>query len=89
MFWESHDPTSGNRQGFDVGSQYRSAIYATTDAQFKSATASKQRLTESKKFRRPITTEIRKGIKFYMAEDYHQQYVDKRNGVAACPIPGF
>ena len=81
-FWESHDPTQGMRQGGDVGTQYRSAIYTTTDAQQKAAEASKRTyqaaLTEA--HRATITTEIKDAPEFYYAEEYHQQYLAKNPG---------
>ncbi len=95
-FWEAHDPTQGMRQGNDVGTQYRSAIYTTTAAQMTQAMASKdafqERLTEAGLG--AITTEIREAPKFFYAEDYHQQYLAKNpNGYCglggtgvSCPI---
>jgi peptide-methionine (S)-S-oxide reductase len=96
VFWESHDPTQGMRQGGDVGTQYRSAIYTEGDAQLRAAEASRAsyaaRLREAG-FGDP-TTEIRQAPPFFYAEDYHQQYLDKNpdgycglggTGVA-CPI---
>jgi peptide-methionine (S)-S-oxide reductase len=81
-FWESHDPTQGMRQGNDVGTQYRSVIHTTTDAQTRLALASKEvyekRLAE--KGHGPITTEIVEAPAFYFAEDYHQQYLAKNPG---------
>ncbi len=85
IFWENHDPTQVNRQGPDVGDQYRTAIFYTTDAQKQLAEASKTNLSEAKKFRRPIATEITPASTFWMAEDYHQQYLEKR-GLASCHI---
>jgi peptide-methionine (S)-S-oxide reductase len=81
-FWESHDPTQGMRQGGDIGTQYRSAIYYTTDAQKKAAEASRQRYQEAltKANRGTITTEIRDAPDFYYAEEYHQQYLAKNPG---------
>ncbi len=82
IFWEQHDPTQGNRQGNDIGSQYRSAIFTTTDAQLtvarQSAEAFQQALTQAGKG--TITTEIRPLDVFYYAEAYHQQYLDKNPG---------
>lgn len=78
-FWESHDPTQGMRQGNDVGTQYRSAIFATTPEQLTAAEASKeayQRVLSANGYG-PITTEIRAAPEFYFAEDYHQQYLAK------------
>ncbi|HPG88581.1 MAG TPA: peptide-methionine (S)-S-oxide reductase MsrA [Hyphomicrobium sp.] len=78
-FWEAHDPTQGFRQGNDVGTQYRSAIYTTTDAQLAAALASRdayQRDLAARGFD-AITTEIRPAPPFYFAEEYHQQYLAK------------
>jgi peptide-methionine (S)-S-oxide reductase len=82
IFWESHDPTQGMRQGNDVGSQYRSAIYATSPAQLAAAKASAQTYGEALKAKGygPITTEIAEAPPFYFAEDYHQQYLAKNPG---------
>ncbi len=82
IFWESHDPTQGMRQGNDVGTQYRSGIYATSPAQREAAQASRdafqKRLTEAGFGK--ITTEIVDAPAFYYAEDYHQQYLAKNPG---------
>ena len=83
VFWNSHDPTTLNRQGPDVGEQYRSAIFFLTPEQEAAARASKQALQESGKFKKPIVTEITPASKFYLAEDYHQQYFEKR-GISHC-----
>jgi peptide-methionine (S)-S-oxide reductase len=82
IFWENHDPTQGMRQGNDVGSQYRSAIYATSAAQLAAAKASAQAYGEELKKRGlgPITTEIEEAKPFYFAEAYHQQYLAKNPG---------
>lgn len=85
VFWENHDPTTLNRQGPDIGSQYRSAIFFHSPAQEAAARASKARLEAAKRFRRPIVTEIEPAATFYRAEDYHQQYLEKR-GLASCHI---
>jgi peptide-methionine (S)-S-oxide reductase len=85
VFWENHDPTTLNRQGPDVGSQYRSGIFYTNDEQKKQAEASKTALSASGKFRRPIVTEIVPAVTFYPAEEYHQQYLAKR-GLSHCAI---
>ncbi|OGL05614.1 MAG: peptide-methionine (S)-S-oxide reductase, partial [Candidatus Rokubacteria bacterium RIFCSPHIGHO2_02_FULL_69_13] len=77
VFWENHDPTQGMRQGNDVGTQYRSAIYCYGDTQRRAAEASRlayQQVLKAAGFG-PITTEIREAPKFYYAEDYHQQYL--------------
>ncbi len=79
-FWEIHDPTTPNRQGPDVGTQYRSAVFYHSDAQRKAAEAVQARLESSGKFRRPIVTEIVPAATFYRAEEYHQQYYDKHQG---------
>jgi len=78
-FWENHDPTQGMRQGNDVGTQYRSAIYTTTPEQHAAATASKEAYQQvlSASGYGPITTEIREAPEFYFAEGYHQQYLAK------------
>jgi peptide-methionine (S)-S-oxide reductase len=82
VFWESHDPTQGMRQGNDAGTQYRSAIYTYGDEQMKAALASKEMFQERLKAKGfgPITTEIRAAPEFYYAEDYHQQYLAKNPG---------
>lgn len=85
VFWSSHDPTTLNRQGPDVGTQYRSAIFTHGAEQEAAAAASKNTLEEAGRFRRPIVTEITAAPAFYMAEDYHQQYFEKR-GLASCRL---
>lgn len=85
VFWQNHDPTTRNRQGPDVGSQYRSVIFYHSPAQEASARASKEKLDKSGKFRRPIVTEIAPAPPFYKAEEYHQRYLEKR-GLATCHI---
>ncbi len=85
VFWECHDPTTPNRQGPDVGSQYRSAVFCHTPEQLTAAKASKLNLTQSNRFSRPIVTEITAASTFYRAEEYHQQYLDKR-GQSSCRI---
>ena len=88
-FWESHDPTQGMRQGGDIGTQYRSAIYTTTAAQHKIAEASRRSYQEAltKAHRGTITTEIRDAPEFYYAEEYHQQYLAK-NPNGYCGLGG-
>ena len=88
-FWESHDPTQGMRQGNDVGTQYRSGIYAFTPEQRKAAEASKAMYEKELKARRfdAITTEIVDAPPFYFAEDYHQQYLAK-NPAGYCGLGG-
>jgi peptide-methionine (S)-S-oxide reductase len=85
VFWENHDPTTPNRQGPDVGTQYRSAIFFHSAEQQAAAVASKQQLERSGRFKRPIVTEITPASAFYRAEEYHQQYLEKR-GQATCRI---
>ena len=89
VFWENHDPTQGMRQGNDVGSQYRSAIYWQTDAQREAALASHDRFQEALNQARlgQITTEIAQAGPFYYAEDYHQQYL-ARNPRGYCGLGG-
>ncbi len=84
-FWSNHDPTQLNRQGPDVGTQYRSAIFYHDDEQKAAAAASKEKLESSGRSGRPIVTEIIEAQEFYLAEDYHQQYLEKR-GLASCTI---
>ncbi len=83
VFWESHDPTTLNRQGPDFGSQYRSAIFFQDPSQESAAKASKEKLDLSGRFRQAIVTEITPAPTFYRAEEYHQQYLEKR-GLAHC-----
>lgn len=85
VFWEHHDPTQRNRQGADVGTQYRSVIFYHTPEQEAAARASKDELERSRRSRRPIVTEIAPAPAFYEAEEYHQQYLEKR-GLASCHI---
>jgi peptide-methionine (S)-S-oxide reductase len=89
VFWESHDPTQGMRQGNDVGTQYRSGIYVTSDAQREAAEASRERYQErlGSAGYDEITTEIVDAPEFYYAEDYHQQYLAK-NPNGYCGIGG-
>jgi peptide-methionine (S)-S-oxide reductase len=85
VFWSAHDPTQVNRQGPDVGTQYRSVIFYHTPEQEQAARASKAKLESSGRFRRPIATRIESAPAFYRAEDYHQQYLAKR-GMKHCHI---
>jgi peptide-methionine (S)-S-oxide reductase len=85
VFWEVHDPTQLNRQGPDVGTQYRSAIFFHSPAQEAAAKASKEKLEKAGTFKRPIATQIVPAAEFWRAEDYHQQYLEKR-GLAHCSI---
>ena len=84
-FWENHDPTTLNRQGPDVGEQYRSAIFFHTPEQQAAAAASKEKLEKSGKYNRPIVTQIQPASKFFRAEEYHQRYLEK-HGLAHCRI---
>ena len=85
VFWKSHDPTTLNRQGGDVGTQYRSVIFYTTPEQESVAIASKNRLEKSGILENPIVTEISAANKFFKAEEYHQQYF-KKHGISHCRI---
>lgn len=85
VFWKSHDPTTLNRQGPDVGSQYRSAIFFHYAGQEAAARASKDVLIKEGVFKRPIVTEITPASEFYRAEEYHQQYFEKQ-GIKSCHI---
>ncbi len=85
VFWQSHDPTQLNRQGPDLGRQYRSAIFFHTPEQREAAIASKMELAASERFSRPIVTEISSASTFWRAEEYHQQYLEKR-GQATCKL---
>jgi len=85
VFWKMHDPTQKNRQGVDIGLQYRSVIFYHTAEQKKKAEESKQKLEESEVFKKPIATQIEKASIFYPAEEYHQEYF-KKNGVTGCRI---
>ncbi len=81
VFWNIHDPTTLNRQGPDIGTQYRSAVFFHNPEQEAAATVSKQKLQSSGRYQRSIVTEITPALEFYRAEDYHQQYFEK------CGIP--
>jgi len=81
--WSVHDPTTKDRQGWDVGSQYRSAVFFTSEEQRRKATASVERIDASGRLRKRIVTEISEASEFHRAEEYHQQYVLK-GGRAAC-----
>ena len=83
VFWECHDPTTMNRQGPDRGTQYRSAIYFHSPEQEASSKLSKSKLDQSGRFGSPIVTEITPAPKYYIAEDYHQKYLEKR-GMGNC-----
>jgi len=85
VFWENHNPTTLNRQGPDIGTQYRSAIFFHSPEQEATARASKAALEKSGRYSRPIVTEITPAQEYYPAEDYHQQYLEKR-GLSTCHI---
>jgi len=85
VFWENHDPTQLNRQGPDWGTQYRSAIFFTSPEQQAAAQASKAALEDTHRFSRPVVTQIVPAVTFFEAEDYHQQYLEKK-GLASCHI---
>jgi peptide-methionine (S)-S-oxide reductase len=85
VLWDNHNPTTRNRQGWDIGSQYRSVIFTHTPEQDDAARRSVEQLEQSSRFRKPIVTEIVPFSEFYRAEDYHQQYLAKR-GQGACHI---
>lgn len=84
-FWDIHDPTQYNRQGPDVGSQYRSAIFYNSEAQREAAEHSRTALEKSGKYSQtPIVTDIKPATTFYKAEEYHQQYLEKRGIAGSC-----
>ncbi|MGZ5004488.1 MAG: peptide-methionine (S)-S-oxide reductase MsrA [Chthoniobacterales bacterium] len=85
VFWSNHNPTTLNRQGPDVGTQYRSVIFYYTPEQQAAGEQSKAEMDKSGKFRRPIVTQIEPAPKFYRGEEYHQRYLEKR-GLAHCSI---
>ena len=85
VFWKIHDPTTLNRQGPDVGTQYRSAIFYHNSDQREAAVVSKKKLEHSGFYKRAIVTEIVPAPKFYRAEEYHQRYLEKR-GQTSCHV---
>lgn len=85
VFWGNHDPTQVNRQGPDWGTQYRSAIFTHSPEQAAEAQASKEALQKAHRYSKPIATQIVPAVEFYPAEEYHQQYLEKR-GLASCHI---
>ena len=85
VFWENHDPTTPNRQGPDVGTQYRSVIFFHSPHQQAAAKISKEEIEKSGRYKRPIVTEITPAGEFWRAEEYHQQYLEKR-GLAHCHL---
>jgi len=86
VFWTCHDPTQRNRQGPDVGTQYRSAIFFHSPAQEQAARASVAALEQSQRFSKPIATEITAASTFFPAEEYHQRYLEK-HGMTSCSMP--
>ena len=84
VFWEAHDPTTMNRQGADVGTQYRSVIFYANESQKAAAEKSKQALAASGTYKDPIVTEIRPLTTFYKAEDYHQDYFNNNSNAPYC-----
>ncbi len=85
VFWNNHNPTTLNRQGPDVGTQYRSVVFYHTPEQQATAIASKERLEREGRFKRPIVTQVVPAATFYRAEEYHQRYLEKR-GLSHCHI---
>lgn len=83
VFWENHDPTQMNRQGPDVGNQYRSAVFYYNKEQQNAAEKMLQELKKSGRFKKPVVTEIEAASDFYRAEEYHQRYLQKK-GVKVC-----
>ncbi|WP_138381055.1 peptide-methionine (S)-S-oxide reductase MsrA [Luteithermobacter gelatinilyticus] len=83
-FWDFHDPTTYHRQGPDVGSQYRSAIFYLDDTQKRLAEASREKADRSGRWNNPVVTEIVPAGTFWPAEDYHQKYLEKRGITIAC-----
>lgn len=84
VFWKSHDPTTLNRQGADVGTQYRSVIFYHSEEQKQIAEKYKKELNDTKAFPKPIVTEITKATPFYVAENYHQDYFNKNGSQPYC-----
>ena len=85
VFWSNHNPTTLNRQGPDVGTQYRSVIFYHSPEQKAAAKVSKEKVDQSERFRSPVVTQIEPAIKFWRAEEYHQRYLEKR-GQSHCAI---
>ena len=85
VFWENHDPTTVNRQGPDWGAQYRSVIFYHSPEQQAAAVLSKSRMDSAGRFHRPIVTLIEPATEYWLAEDYHQQYLAKR-GLSHCHL---
>ncbi|MDD2752658.1 MAG: bifunctional methionine sulfoxide reductase B/A protein [Candidatus Omnitrophica bacterium] len=87
VFWSIHDPTTLNRQGPDIGSQYRSVIFYYTPEQEKAAKLSKEKLEKSGEFKSPVVTQILPAGEFFKAEEYHQRYYEKKGLKATCHLP--
>lgn len=87
VFFDNHDPTTPNRQGPDVGEQYRSAIFVHTPEQEREARAKVEELTAAKRFRRPVVTQVARAAPFYRAEEYHQRYFEKKGIAPTCHVP--
>lgn len=85
IFWSIHNPTQLNRQGPDYGTQYRSIIFYHNEKQKKLAELSKNKIIESHKYSKPVVTEIKKASEFYIAEEYHQHYLQKK-GLTGCKL---
>jgi peptide-methionine (S)-S-oxide reductase len=88
VFFENHDPTTPNRQGPDVGEQYRSAIFFRSPDQESKARAKIEALAAAKRFRRPIVTQVAPAAAFWRAEEYHQRYFEKKGIAPTCHLPG-
>jgi peptide-methionine (S)-S-oxide reductase len=87
VFWKMHDPTTRNRQGPDVGEQYRSAIFVHSPDQEREARAKVAELEGAKRFRRPVVTQIVPSAPFWRAEEYHQRYFEKKGIAPTCHMP--
>ena len=85
VFWRKHNPTHRNRQGWDVGDQYRSVVFYEDEEQRAAAEQSKAELDASGRYRKPVVTVIEPAQTFYVAEDYHQQYLEKRGRSSCTP----
>lgn len=85
LFWENHNPTTPNRQGLDIGSQYRSVVFYHTTEQKEAAEKAKQALDASGKWKDPVVTQVEPATTFYRGEEYHQRYLQKR-GQSSCGI---
>jgi peptide-methionine (S)-S-oxide reductase len=85
VFWSNHNPTTLNRQGPDIGTQYRSVVFYHSPAQKEAAQASKEKIDKSRRFKGPVVTQIEPAPPFWRAEEYHQRYLEKR-GRSHCAI---